>query len=171
MTKSTNPRNAVRRAKLRGVTLSELILIEKEEQIKIDQGFKWCNSCKDWLLNSEFGKAHSYCKQCYRNRTNAKYDLGKQREYILNKNFGINSVEYNLMLQEQNHCCYICQIHEDKLDRSLAVDHDHATGKVRGLLCGSCNRFLGKINDSTETVERMLEYLKTHSQNFQEDCS
>jgi len=162
MTKSTNPRNAVRRAKLRGVTVSELILIEQEEQIKIDQGFKWCNSCKAWLLNSEFGKAHSYCKQCCRDRSNAKYDLSKQRERILQKNFGITSLEYNLMLADQNHSCYICHIHEDKLDRSLAVDHDHSTGKVRGLLCGTCNRFLGQINDDVHTAERLVEYLKQH---------
>jgi len=160
MTKSTNPRNQIRRAKIRGVTIPELVLIEQEEESKLAQGFMWCNSCKDWLLISEFGKAHSYCKQCYRNRSNANYDLDKQRTYLLKKKFGITDEEYNKMLVDQNYCCYICQTHEDKLDRSLAVDHDHVTGKVRGLLCGNCNRFLGQINDSIETVERMLDYLR-----------
>jgi hypothetical protein len=167
--KSSNIRNVTRRAKLRGITVSELILIEQEKQIKIDQGFKWCNSCKDWLLNSEFGKAHSYCKQCYRDRSNSRYDLDKQRSHLLKKKYGITSDKYNQMLSEQNHKCYICHIHEDKLDRSLAVDHCHTTGKVRGLLCGNCNRFLGQIDDNINTAERLLEYLNKYK-NIQEDC-
>jgi len=128
MTKSSNPRNQSRRAKIRGVTIAELVLIEQEEESKLAQGFKWCNSCKEWKEAEHFGKAHSYCKQCYRDRSNAKYDLDKQRTYLLQKKFGLTTEEYDKMLVDQNYSCYICNTHEDKLDRSLAVDHDHKTG-------------------------------------------
>ena len=84
------------------------------------------------------------------------------RDYLLKKKYGITSEEYDRMLTEQNYSCYICHKHEDKLDRSLAVDHCHETGKVRGLLCGNCNRFLGQINDNIDTASRLLEYLKKH---------
>jgi hypothetical protein len=162
MIKSSNPRNQIRRAKLKGMTIEELVAFEAEKALKISQGYRWCNSCKEWKEGESFGKAHSYCKQCCRDRSNANYDLDKQRTYILKKIFGIAPEEYNRMLIEQKFCCYICHTPQEELDRSLAVDHDHKTGKVRGLLCGNCNRFLGQIDDSIETVERMLEYLKTH---------
>ena len=158
--KSINPRNQVRRAKNKGITLSELIILEQEEQLKREQGYKWCNSCKEW--SKDFGKAHSYCKQCYRDRSNSKYDLEKQRAHLLKKKYGITPEKYDEMLSEQDYKCYICHTHEDKLDRSLAVDHCHKTGKVRGLLCGNCNRFLGQIDDNIDTAERLLEYLNKH---------
>jgi hypothetical protein len=43
---------------------------------------------------------------------------------------------------------------------SLHMDHDHATGLKRGWLCGSCNRALGLVKDNTQTLQRMLDYLK-----------
>lgn len=45
-------------------------------------------------------------------------------------------------------------------ESNLVIDHDHATGKVRGLLCNDCNLALGKIKDSIETLENMVAYLK-----------
>lgn len=47
--------------------------------------------------------------------------------------------EYNRLLRIQDYCCAICGVHEILLPRKLAVDHCHTTGKIRGLLCSSCN--------------------------------
>ena len=159
MSYSTNPRNVTRRAKRQGITVDELLKIEKEEQDKVDSGYTLCNSCKEWKI---FGKAKTYCKECCAERTRNRYNLDKQRAYLLKKKYDITSEKYDEMLSEQNHKCYICHIHENKLDRSLAVDHCHKTGKVRGLLCGNCNRFLGQINDSIDTAERLLNYLNKY---------
>jgi hypothetical protein len=56
------------------------------------------------------------------------------------------------------------------LNRSLAVDHCHKTGKVRGLLCGNCNRFLGQIDDDINTAERLLEYLNKYKDIQKNGC-
>lgn len=155
--KSTHPWEQSRRAKRRGITVEELLKIEQEEQDKIDQGFKFCKSCNQWI--SDFGNG-AYCKKCCTNKTNSRYNLSKQRSYLLQKKYGITVDEYDKLLSAQKNRCYICHVHVSNLDRSLAVDHCHVTGKVRGLLCGSCNRFLGKINEDISTAERLVEYLK-----------
>jgi hypothetical protein len=158
--KSSNPYELNRRAKRRNTTVEKLIALEKDEQDKIDKGYTFCNSCKEWKI---FGKAKTYCKECCSERSRTKYNLEKQRQYILKKKYGITPEKYDEMLSEQDYRCYICQKHEDKLDRSLAVDHCHKTGKVRGLLCGNCNRFLGQIDDNIDTAERLLMYLQKHN--------
>ena len=159
MSYSANPRNVSRRAKRQGITVEDLLKIEKEEQEKIDNGYNLCNSCKEWKI---FGKAKTYCKECCAERTRSRYNLEKQRSYLLKKKYGITPEKYDEMLSEQDYKCYICHTHEDKIDRSLSVDHCHKTGKVRGLLCGNCNRFLGQIDDDINTAERLLEYLNKY---------
>lgn len=157
--KSSKPYELNRRAKRRNITVEQLVTLEQEEQYKIDKGYTFCNSCKEWKM---FGKAKTYCKECCAERSRTKYNLEKQREYLLKKKYGITLEKYDEMLSEQDYRCYICHKHEDKLDRSLAVDHCHETGKVRGLLCGNCNRFLGQIDDNIDIAERLVKYLQIH---------
>jgi hypothetical protein len=68
--------------------------------------------------------------------------------------YNLTVKEYNEMVKKQNGCCAICErrIH-------LVVDHDHKTGRVRGLLCNSCNTVLGFINDNPAILRRMMQYL------------
>jgi len=68
-----------------------------------------------------------------------EYDRHIQRAY------GITLKEYNCMLEEQGGGCAICGKTPAKEGRRLAVDHSHITGKVRGILCGTCNIKLGMI--------------------------
>jgi hypothetical protein len=56
--------------------------------------------------------------------------------------------------------CAICRQPERTPGRALAVDHDHATGEVRGLLCGNCNRGIGFLGDSAELLESAAGYLR-----------
>ena len=81
--------------------------------------------------------------------------------------YGLSKEDYEAILQEQGGVCYICQRHPLKIrpKRHLAVDHCHETGRVRGLLCYSCNhRLIGYlVKDNIELVERLLEYLKRES--------
>ena len=61
------------------------------------------------------------------------------------------------MLKKQNNCCAICKKHKSKFARSLAVDHDHSTGEIRGLLCFWCNkRFVGR--HTKLSVLKLLTY-------------
>ena len=68
---------------------------------------------------------------------------------------GLIPQEYYRMLDEQHGACWICK----RIDRKLRVDHDHQTGKVRGLLCSSCNTGLGMFADSTILLSNALAYL------------
>ncbi len=95
--------------------------------------------------------------------------FGKQRlDKKLRKSYRISLEDYEAMLSSQNNVCAICKTHRDFMDkkkgikRSLAVDHDHKTGKVRGLLCHRCNTAIGLFDEALTTVESALNYLRHH---------
>lgn len=81
----------------------------------------------------------------------------KKKNTALKTKFGITLDYYNELLNKQNGVCAIC-FKTDK--RSLAVDHCHKTGRIRGLLCGKCNKALGLLNDDLATIEKIKDYLK-----------
>jgi len=72
------------------------------------------------------------------------------------------------MHKKQNGLCLICGNAETSRNpktgepRSLAVDHDHETGKIRGLLCTFCNTALGKFHDDVEILKKAIDYLISH---------
>lgn len=77
------------------------------------------------------------------------------------KKYGLTIDGYNELLARQNGQCAICgREGHDKCNTRLAVDHCHATKKVRGLLCGNCNNGLGRFQDDVALLERALSYLK-----------
>jgi len=69
--------------------------------------------------------------------------------------------EYNELLRAQDGRCAICRAEPDEC-RALAVDHDHITGKVRGLLCARCNLGLGYMRDDPELLQRSAAYVVEH---------
>jgi hypothetical protein len=77
--------------------------------------------------------------------------------------YGIDANTYMKMYEKQNGKCDICGAgKESNRGHMLAVDHCHATGKVRGLLCHTCNRGIGMLADSVDRVGKALEYLLKH---------
>jgi hypothetical protein len=160
--RSPNPYNIQRRAKRANVSVDELLEREKFEQNLIDQGYFFCNDCGQWKKEDTLQKVQYFCSDCYARRARANYDNRKQRSYLLMKKYGISFEQYITIKENQNYRCAICGIDESKLDRGLAVDHDHITGKIRGLLCNKCNRFLGCINDDISIAKRLLSYLETN---------
>lgn len=73
------------------------------------------------------------------------------------KKYGINIVTYEFMLQEQDGKCWICGLEDN--EGKLAVDHDHNTGEVRGLLCRNCNRGLGMFRDDPTLLLKAHKFL------------
>jgi hypothetical protein len=69
--------------------------------------------------------------------------------------FGLTEVEFLSLRDSQNNCCKICGRAEYGQKR-LAIDHDHVTGKVRGLLCASCNTKLGWYEKFSSEIEGYL---------------
>ena len=71
----------------------------------------------------------------------------KIKENAIIRKFGLTLEQYNKLLEKQNNCCAICGKHQSELKRALAIDHNHTTGKIRGLLCYKCNLGLGYFNN------------------------
>jgi hypothetical protein len=86
----------------------------------------------------------------------------RNRNNILNKTYGISEKRYNEMFIKQNGFCWICGIHQSKLKISLSVDHNHKTGKVRGLLCTRCNLRLAVFEKNIYVTIKSIEYLRKY---------
>jgi hypothetical protein len=137
---------------------------------------KYCKFCDRTLPLSEYNKMgprlQSRCRKCqsdYHKTYVRKVDKLKRaeanRKWRLQKEFGISLEEYDVLLEKQNGVCAICGLtekmfhHNSKRPWPLCVDHDHQTGKVRGLLCNKCNTGLGKFNDDADLMGRAWRYL------------
>lgn len=138
---------------------------------------KRCGRCGEVKPRSEFGVDKRLsgglawqCKDCKRKQDaadRAKKEPGAHRDFALKK-YGITQADYEVMLAEQGGGCAICgstdaQNHtvfaKHGTKSSLHVDHDHVTGKVRGVLCGPCNLGLGRFGDDPDRLRRAAAYL------------
>ena len=88
------------------------------------------------------------------------YDSDKGRDTYYRRNYGIGIEDYNEAFAEQEGGCAICGTHQSELAKRLYVDHDHDTGKFRGLLCPPCNTGLGQFRDNTELLANAISYLE-----------
>ncbi|KKN45592.1 hypothetical protein LCGC14_0681570 [marine sediment metagenome] len=88
-----------------------------------------------------------------------KYSEGYERKYNLKKNYGMTLRDYDVLFRKQKGCCAICERHQSDFNFHLAVDHDHKTGMIRGLLCQRCNQILGYFNDSRGFFMKAIRYL------------
>ena len=109
---------------------------------------------------------------CYKTRSGAdspnfKHGLTRTADYQyrtkLKARYGIDGDEYDRMMNEQNGLCAICGSDQKKnRGHTLAVDHCHHSGIVRGLLCHTCNRAIGMLGDNTLLLAKALKYLSKH---------
>lgn len=88
--------------------------------------------------------------------------MRKGREARLRRTFNLSPEEYALMLEKQNGVCAICG-GTNKSGSYLHVDHDHATGMLRSLLCNTCNLALGLVHEKISTLQAMIHYLNQYS--------
>lgn len=86
--------------------------------------------------------------------------LHTQRRYDWKRRYGITPEDYERMAKEQNNCCAICSQPVENLTKrdKLCIDHDHKTGKVRGLLCGGCNAHLAVL-ENIDFIIKAQSYL------------
>lgn len=137
---------------------------------------KWCGCCQRWLTLDCFAKNRAKsdglqerCKEC-RSKHYKKVgppdipkEVRKERHRnTLIRSYGLSVEEFNEMISAQGNRCAICG-KKEPYKRVLSIDHDHQTGKVRGLLCTRCNTVLGMLNDNIELLNKMEEYLKSHT--------
>lgn len=147
---------------------------------------KICTKCGRQLREDQFARAgnrygserRSYCKDCgnaatreygqankaRRNerlrewrRKNPEAARAKDIRARLKRKYGLTPDDVEVMREAQDGRCLICGV-----EGSLFVDHCHATGRVRGLLCPSCNTFLGRVEANREILARMGAYADGH---------
>jgi hypothetical protein len=104
----------------------------------------------------QFVNGSFQCGVC-RDKYQRSYRL--EKGYDRKRHYGIGPVEYAEMLVKQNGVCAICE-GVNPNGRELSLDHDHSTGKARGILCNRCNLALGKVKDNTKLLKAMIRYLK-----------
>lgn len=136
--------------------------------------YKTCGACQEEKPLSEFYKSRSTkdgvawkCKVCEKayvnnwNKVNKQRIKKRKREYSVMFKYGLFPEDYNRMLREQQHKCLICGLDETECPYgSLSVDHNHATNKVRGLLCHNCNTSIGKFKDNPALLRAAAQYLE-----------
>ena len=137
---------------------------------------KRCGKCRKVKDINEFPKhrwtrdGYRYqCKEC-KNQENRQYEKNypekhkkasiNLRNRKRNKKLGITQDFVDNLFLIQKGCCAICGMHNSNLKKqSLGIDHDHATNKVRGLLCSKCNLLLGNANDNIYILDKAIKYL------------
>ena len=96
------------------------------------------------------------CATCHRTEVQRRRDVAHANRIMVV--YGLSGELYWKLYQAQGGACAICKRATGKR-RRLAVDHDHKTGLVRGLLCGTCNKILGHLRDSPELAMGIAQYL------------
>lgn len=153
---------------------------------------KRCSKCSEVRSVGEFsflnGKPTSHCKLCHNAERRAWRAANRQRvrevtrawrkahpesvsketrkyrenniDRALKWKYGLKAGEYERMLEAQGGVCAACL--KPPVSMRLAVDHDHATGVVRGLLCVCCNSALGMMKDNLDSILNLAGYLEQH---------
>jgi Recombination endonuclease VII len=149
---------------------------------------QYCSTCKTWKLRAEFYERDMHrnmvrCKECTNTKTRAyakanpmltkqrkaawhnaiqPSGLTKNKEMHLRKGYGLSGDDFSVLLKAQGYKCGCCggPFAANSHKRPMHVDHDHRTGKVRGILCGGCNLILGHAKDSVEVLQRAIFYLQ-----------
>ncbi len=153
-------------------------------------GLKKCSKkhCGEFRSKGDFNKDSSspdglgyVCKHCrtkYRRQQeiqerttayNKKYALdnpelmrAKDQKNSLKRFWNMTPEQFETLKTKQGGTCALCDKTESNPHKRLCIDHDHMTGKIRGLLCDNHNRAIGLFKDSIEDLEAAVEYLKSH---------
>lgn len=180
--KCCNERGKANYAKSAGSQNPQTLAIRQQRQETaglVPQGLRRCTSCKEVKSLEHFhcdAKKRSgcveRCRTCVRQyqqglRAKAQTDeeyWRKCQSALLNKKYGVTLewFESQVALRGMRcDCCGKVRTRKNRFGRikSLVIDHDHATGEIRGLICPGCNVAIGNLGDSASGVEQALKYL------------
>lgn len=151
---------------------------------------KECSMCGEMKPLSEFyelacrpGKLHWRCKDCNKKWNTEHYPKYKKRmaertliwrkqhpNYHITRYSGLSETEIEKIIREHGLVCDICNFKDEGFrerknkPRRVNIDHDHKTGKIRGMLCSRCNLILGRFEDNINLFHSAIGYLKKSQQ-------
>lgn len=114
------------------------------------------NGLRRYLSHDEAMEIIEHQRVCFEARIISEAKKAEYRKRNRLKAYLLSDVEYNKMVEESEGRCCICHN-----ERKLVIDHNHSTGKVRGLICGKCNAVLGFSEDNIDVLMSAVTYLKT----------
>lgn len=132
---------------------------------------KICSRCKKRLDLEEFWKSKitkdgkaSWCKPCTRDDVNRRHrtNPGLQKVANLKCKYGLSKELYEKILLAQGGVCAICK--QPSKGKALSVDHNHVTGRNRGLICNQCNLMLGLAKDDMFLLQSAIQYLTLYKE-------
>lgn len=128
-----------------------------------------------WRVSKDAPDLRPHCKTCIAAKKRDSYQRrgGSDIPYaqVLKRDYGLTLDDYNDMLRRQAHRCAVCRRAETVKGRGgqtrrLAVDHDHVTGAVRGLLCHRCNILVWALEDNHTTLDAIRRYVEEFRESF-----
>ena len=118
---------------------------------------RFCGQEKELNAFPKNGKYFRYdCLTCANKRRAKRPFKYPSSQYYRKSKYGLSEEAYQDMIRRQQGACACC--HEVK---RLVIDHDHDTGKIRGLLCSTCNTGLGHFSDSLDKLQKAIVYLES----------
>lgn len=159
------------------------LFLELNPHLKVKEGHKVCTSCK---IEKPFSEYHSrvvigiikyraQCKKCrgkdswerIKQKFPDNYDVVDRVWKLQRRGVDITQEQYVDLICNSNGLCEICNNpNTSNVKGTLSVDHDHKTGKVRGLLCDNCNRAIGLLKDNSDLLIKAAEYIRVHQVNL-----
>jgi hypothetical protein len=133
--------------------------------------YKDSEKCKKYIVQYRLNNKEHIKKQNNKYRSNNKEKIMTWREnnksylkeYSLNKLYGLSLEEYQKLLSDTGGFCPICNVElrfDGNYKNSAVIDHNHLTGKVRGVTCRGCNCGLGQFKDNPLIVKKALDWLR-----------
>lgn len=140
-------------------------------------GLRECTGCKVSKPMDDFPRRRRAamgrerrCKRCVlawerqHTKVRLKADPLYHRRQTLLRSWGLSVEAYDALVAAQGGGCAVCgAIKSSHRKWRLQVDHDHVTGKLRGILCNRCNTALGMVNDDCALLEKLITYVKSHA--------
>ena len=121
--------------------------------------------------NAHYDKVREYERRYYEKTKQARKEKYNSDPEYKNKlitrskenKYGLKEGEYKVLLEVQNGVCAICKRPQvSSKTNNLFIDHNHITGKVRGLLCNKCNVTIGMVEEDVSRLQKIIEYLDSH---------
>lgn len=119
-----------------------------------------CKDCKNAYSRNNFKRYPSSQKEYRSEYLKPRYSKESSRERHLRIYYNLTQDQYDELLRKQSGCCAVCRKPAEHFKHRLAVEHDHHTGEIRGLACGSCNRRIIGRHRSPDIFYNAAKYLE-----------